>query len=175
MGCGFCCFCHCRFNECQHWSLSPSNNFQADILLTTSAKGWRWISWAHLCSCCLSRWSSWRWRVSDGVLLASGDFIWQDRRQQTERPPNNTDKRISRGFERQLDTMKRDVGSEFTTAGSHPPTLHWICSVTLRVLLKLSGTGAASVKLGPHHCDTASARTVVAGCFYHNLANTDNR
>ena len=71
--------------------------------------------------------------------------------------------------------MKRDVGSEFTTAGPTPPTLHWICSVTLRVLLKLSGTGAASVKLGQHHCNTASARTVVAGCFYHNLTNTDNR
>jgi hypothetical protein len=69
--------------------------------------------------------------------------------------------------------MKRDVDSEFTTAGPTPnSTLDLLCD--LEHFITALWHSAASVKSGQCHCNTASTHSLVAWCFYYNLASTNN-
>lgn len=69
--------------------------------------------------------------------------------------------------------MKRDLGSEFTTAGPSPDsTLDLLCD--LEHFIKALWHWAASVKLGQYHCNTASTHSSVAWHFYYNLVRTNN-
>lgn len=137
--CGFCCFCHCCFNECQQWSLSPKNNLQADILLTTSINGgYRFPGFI----CATAAYNA---RVHKGEECLTA-YFWHlkisfDNIDCSELNTHQTTLiRVSLVVLRGSLIQWKEMWAPDSQQLVPPPILHWICSVTLSILLKLPGT-----------------------------------